>query len=225
MLLFICAGDSTYAEITEQGLRSSEPGYRLVRSFEKLRSSCHERILVVEFSEAELEQCQVGEHIVIAPVVPLASFRNSDPFVPVERITAGGGLVVTHGDVGPQVLLIHRRGAWDLPKGKLDPGESIEQCARREVVEELGLDDGDLEVVCPAGNTIHGYREGENFMLKTTHWFLMRTTSSDFRPQTDEGIDQVEWVAWSEAQERVGFDTLRDLLKRTKLLASEMTPH
>ncbi len=57
-------------------------------------------------------------------------------------VTAAGGLV--ENEKG-EVLLIFRRGKWDLPKGKLDPGETIEQCAVREVEEETGLKNIELK--------------------------------------------------------------------------------
>ena len=52
------------------------------------------------------------------------------------RIQAGGGLV--ENEKG-EILFMFRRGKWDLPKGKLDPGESLENCALREVKEETGI--------------------------------------------------------------------------------------
>src|SRR3982751_3416807 len=51
-------------------------------------------------------------------------------------VKAGGGLVVNEEN---KILMIFRRGKWDLPKGKLDKGETLEQCAVREVEEETGL--------------------------------------------------------------------------------------
>ncbi|MBT8401209.1 MAG: NUDIX hydrolase [Rhodothermia bacterium] len=223
MLLYTCARGSTYADIAKYGLRQSGMGHRLPRNFEAAQKTCDGRILVIEFSKADLERFTIRDDVVIAPAVPLTAFRNVNPYAPVERIGAGGGLVVRRNEAGLQVLLIHRRGVWDLPKGKLDPGESVEQCARREVVEELGLKDQDIEVVCPIGRTVHGYREDDKFMLKRTHWFLMRTSSSSFRPQAEEDIDAVDWVAWNDAQKTVRFDTLRDLLKAAKTVASENT--
>lgn len=220
MLLFICARGSAYADIAKYGLRQSGMGHRLSRNFEAVQKACDGRILVIELSKVE-ERHMGREEVVIVPAVPLTSFRNVNPYAPVERIGAGGGLVVREGDNGLQVLLIHRRGVWDLPKGKLDPGETVEQCARREVVEELGLKVTDVEVVCPVGRTVHGYREDSKYMLKRTHWFLMRTSSSAFQPQVEEDIDAVKWVTWSEAQRTVGFDTLRDLLKAAKPIATE----
>lgn len=223
MLVFTCARGSAYADIAKYGLRQSGMGHRLNRSFEAVQKSCDGRILVIELSKVELNRYRGREEVVIVPAVPVTSFRNVNPYAPVERIGAGGGLVVRRTESGLEVLLIHRRGVWDLPKGKLDPGETVEQCARREVVEELGLKPPDVDVVCPVGRTVHGYREDGKFMLKRTHWFLMRTLSSSFRPQADEDIDAVEWVAWREAQKIIAYDTLRDLLKAAKPTAADKT--
>lgn len=221
MLVFTCARGTAYADIAKYGLRQSGMGHRLNRNFEAVQKSCDGRVLVIELSKVEFERYKGRDEVVIVPAVPLTSFRNVNPYSPVERIGAGGGLIVRRGDQGLQVLLIHRRGVWDLPKGKRDAGETVEQCARREVVEELGLTPQDVEVVCPIGRTVHGYREDGKFMLKRTHWFLMRTSSSSFRPQAEEDIDAVAWVGWSEAQKSIGFETLRDLLKTARSTAAE----
>jgi 8-oxo-dGTP pyrophosphatase MutT (NUDIX family) len=106
-------------------------------------------------------------------------------------ITAAGGLVKTKNE---EVLLIFRRGKWDLPKGKLDEGEDIEACAVREIEEETGLQtmkiDDQLLV------TYHSYHEGEEHILKESHWYLMTTDSASIlKPQTEEDIEKCEWVA------------------------------
>jgi len=135
-----------------------------------------------------------------ADTVYLGVFRR-------EWLTAAGGYVVREGAAGPEVLLIFRRGAWDLPKGKLDPGETVEACALREVREEVGI--GELRVLAPAGATVHGYPEGGRYLVKTTHWFFMRTPERDFTPEEREGIEQVAWVLWAEARRRLGYESLR----------------
>lgn len=132
---------------------------------------------------------------------------NLDPYFPPAPVTAAGGLVVRRGDAGPEVLLIFRRGAWDLPKGKLDPGEMVEDCAVREVREEIGIDE--LRVLAPAGTTVHGYPEGGCYLVKTTHWYFMQTPERAFTPEEREGIEEVTWVPWAEASERLGYATLR----------------
>jgi 8-oxo-dGTP pyrophosphatase MutT (NUDIX family) len=125
-------------------------------------------------------------------------------------VTAAGGLVVRHDGDEPLLLLIFRRGAWDLPKGKLDGGETVAECALREVREEVGIDD--LAITSEAGTTLHGYPEDGRYLVKTTHWYFMRTPERDFTPEEREGIEAVAWVPWAEAQRRLGYRTLRDLL-------------
>lgn len=138
---------------------------------------------------------------------PAAAVANLSPYRPPKPVTAAGGYVVRRGAAGPEVLLIHRRGVWDLPKGKLDAGETVEACALREVREEVGI--AALRLVRPLGTTIHGYPEKQKYRVKTTHWFLMMTPETAFTPQAEEDITAVAWTAWAEAGARLGFESLR----------------
>ena len=88
-------------------------------------------------------------------------------------IQAGGGLVENEQR---EVLFIFRRGKWDLPKGKLDRGETLEQCAIREVEEETGV--GQLQLIRFLLITEHEYVERGKKILKETHWWLMKTGGS-----------------------------------------------
>jgi 8-oxo-dGTP pyrophosphatase MutT (NUDIX family) len=81
----------------------------------------------------------------------------------------------------------------------------------REVQEEVGIDE--LEITADAGTTVHGYPEDGRYLVKTTHWYFMQTPERDFTPEEREGIEQVEWVPWDDARERLGYATLRDLLR------------
>lgn len=144
--------------------------------------------------------------------LPPEAFANLTPYRKPRRIRAAGGLVVREGGAEPEVLLIHRRGVWDLPKGKRDTGESKAACALREVREELGI--AQLVLLGPAGRTVHGYPEVERYVVKVTRWFFMATAETAFAPEASEGIDAVAWLPWTEATRRVGYDTLRGLLER-----------
>lgn len=105
-------------------------------------------------------------------------------------VKAGGGLV--HNGRG-QYLFIFRRGIWDLPKGKLDPGETIEQCAVREVGEETGLKEVRLDG--PLLVTWHTYNESGHHILKETHWFRMSVTADQpLVPQAEEQISELVWA-------------------------------
>lgn len=89
--------------------------------------------------------------------------------------------------------MIFRRGFWDMPKGKLDKGETIEECAVREVKEETGIKK--LKLVRPLAVSYHSYDQGTHHLLKESHWFLMKTKSSeDLVAQREEDILEIEWV-------------------------------
>jgi 8-oxo-dGTP pyrophosphatase MutT (NUDIX family) len=125
------------------------------------------------------------------------SVHSADPFRDLEEIKklylvvqAGGGLVTTPDH---HILLIHRKGKWDLPKGKLEQGESLEDCALREVEEETGL--RDIKMGKELGVTYHTYKEKGRAILKESHWYFMEVSQrQDLTPQTEEGIEQCLWV-------------------------------
>lgn len=105
-------------------------------------------------------------------------------------LQAAGGLV--QNEKG-EWLLILSRGTWNLPKGKLDPGEDLESCAVREVSEETGLQNP--RIIRPLLITYHTYQEFGKALLKETHWYLMEGKSSDkLVPQEEEFIEAIQWV-------------------------------
>ncbi len=106
-----------------------------------------------------------------------------------EWVEAAGGVVF---NVKGEVLLIFRRGSWDLPKGKIDPGESREAAAVREVQEETGLTK--LERGALLHSTYHTYRDKNNKrVLKPTYWYKMWTEETELHPQAEENIEQAVW--------------------------------
>jgi 8-oxo-dGTP pyrophosphatase MutT (NUDIX family) len=126
-------------------------------------------------------------------------------------IKAGGGLVKNEKD---ETLLIFRRGKWDLPKGKLDPGETIEECAVREVKEETGLKS--VSLVKPLIITYHTYHEGSKFILKESHWFEMKSEGNQpLKPQLEEDIHEIKWVSDAQLKPFIPqtFPSIGDVLK------------
>lgn len=109
------------------------------------------------------------------------------------KVEAAGGLVLNNRE---ELLMIFRRGIWDLPKGKRDDGEQIRYTAVREISEECGLAIDNLQIVAPAGSTYHTYFRGGDLNFKETHWFFMRYKGNNgaIRPQTSESIEKVKWV-------------------------------
>ncbi|MGI8893875.1 MAG: NUDIX hydrolase [Bacteroidia bacterium] len=104
------------------------------------------------------------------------------------EVPAAGGIVLNQND---EILFIFRKDKWDLPKGKIDEGETAEKAAIREVQEECGLKN--LKIVKQLPSTYHYYTEDDQAILKKTNWYLMQTTDSVLKPQQEEGIAKAEW--------------------------------
>lgn len=125
-------------------------------------------------------------------------------------VKAGGGRIENESGA---FLLIFRRGKWDLPKGKLDPGETIEECAAREVREETGLHAVLGEFLL---TTYHHYNDYGHSVLKESYWYRMTApVSAALIPQTTEDIVDIKWVAPKELAAYLpnAFPSVRDVLK------------
>lgn len=105
-------------------------------------------------------------------------------------LEAAGGYVLN--DKG-ELLVFYRRGSWDMPKGKIDPGETPEQAAVREVQEETGL--VHLKLGDFLTHTYHTYVQKGERILKKTWWYHMETSDTQLIPQTEEDIELIEWVS------------------------------
>lgn len=129
-------------------------------------------------------------------------------------IEAAGGLVNnTQGDL----LFIKRLGKWDLPKGKMEKGESREESAVREIEEETGL--ANVELIQFINTTYHIYveRNGDK-VLKCTHWFEMSFDGEDTsKPQIEEGITEVAWKNTAQIEDEVFPSTFKNI----KLIVKE----
>jgi 8-oxo-dGTP pyrophosphatase MutT (NUDIX family) len=126
-------------------------------------------------------------------------------------VKAGGGLV-RNGE--EKYLFMFRRGVWDLPKGKLDPGETIEHCAIREVMEETGIEGVIMEG--PLLITYHTYDESGKHILKETHWFRMQAPApGELTPQLEEQITELRWVDADGMKVllRNTFPSIKDVIK------------
>lgn len=125
---------------------------------------------------------------------------------PVEQ--AAGGVVWREGPVGIEVLLVHRPGYddWTFPKGKLESGECLVECAGREVREEAG--------VCPLvgrylGHISYAKRQGHR---KVVHYWAMEADEVDFVPSSE--VDRIRWVHEASLTDHVSYPTERILSER-----------
>ena len=127
-------------------------------------------------------------------------------------VQAAGGLVL---DPSKAMLFIFRKGKWDLPKGKLDPGEPIDECALREVKEETGLKE--VKLVEPLLFTYHTYDENGKHILKETSWYLMHASAKQaVKPQEEEQITEIKWIEPAEVDKYLqrSFPLIRDVIEK-----------
>ena len=124
-----------------------------------------------------------------------------------DRIEAAGGVVVRGG----QVALVHRPryDDWTLPKGKLDPGESFEEAAVREVEEETGVHAHLVRELPPTT-----YRVGDRPKI-VRYWLMEVDDDGPFVPNDE--TDELRWVPLDEARQLLTYDRDRDLLAEAEL--------
>jgi 8-oxo-dGTP pyrophosphatase MutT (NUDIX family) len=125
-------------------------------------------------------------------------------------IEAAGGLI----EKEKNYLFIFRLGKWDLPKGKLDRGETPKQAAVRECEEECAI--SGLNIITELSSTFHIYNYRDSYALKRTYWYFMKTDfSGALLPQTEENIEKVEWFNSKEIHEKVfenSYYTIKDVV-------------
>jgi len=135
----------------------------------------------------EMQQGQVHAGIFLHPDLEELKIAFQKKFT---IVRAAGGLVKNNEN---EILMIFRRGKWDLPKGKLDKDEKLEDCAMREVKEETGLKN--VKLASPLIVTYHTYHEGTRYILKESHWFTMIASGEEvLTPQIEEDILQIKWI-------------------------------
>ncbi|GAA3785186.1 MULTISPECIES: NUDIX hydrolase [Corallibacter] len=126
------------------------------------------------------------------------------------NVVAGGGKVYNNQG---EILFIYRNDKWDLPKGKAEKKERIEETAIREVEEETGIKG--LEITKPLQTTYHIFKRNGRHKIKITYWFEM-TSSYDgqLEPQENEGITKVAWLNEEESKKALenSYANIRTLI-------------
>lgn len=124
---------------------------------------------------------------------------------------SSGGAVIKFEAGSPFVAMIATRGRtrWGLPKGAVSEGETSEQAALREVLEETGLE---ARIVRLIDTIEYFFRAGDTLIKKKVDFYLMLHAGGTLAPQLSE-VDDVEWVPLSEGIERASFESERKLLE------------
>lgn len=125
-------------------------------------------------------------------------------------IEAAGGFIKK----GNSFLFIYRFDRWDLPKGKLDHDETIQNAAVRECEEECAVKN--LKIGQQLSSTFHVYKYKDGHALKQTYWFYMTTDYNEkLVPQVEENITDVQWFTREEIKQKVfknSYFTIKDVV-------------
>ena len=133
-----------------------------------------------------------------------------------------GGVVIHDG----KVLLLYKNQngrymGWVLPKGTVEPGETYQQTALREVKEETN---SDAEIVKYIGKTQYTFRGNEDIVSKTVHWYLMVTDSFDCKPQAEEFFVDAGFYKQHEASYLLKFHDEKQMMRRAFMEYNQLQP-
>ena len=124
-------------------------------------------------------------------------------------VVAAGGMVYNSKQ---QILFIKRNNRWDLPKGRVEKNERLEDAAIREVEEETGVKN--LELGDFITKTYHVFKRNKKWKLKVTYWYEMHSDyQGKLKPQKEEGIKKVKWKNFEQSQR-----ALKNTYENVKLL-------
>ncbi len=142
--------------------------------------------------------------------------------LPTVSETSAGGLVLDELSPGGRGALIGRyarNGAmkWAFPKGHIEEGESAEQAALREILEETGIE---ARVIAPLGTVDYWFVAEGKRIHKTVHHFLLRAEGGHLHPADGEA-DDVAWVPMLDLPEKLSYHDERELLQRVPMLLAE----
>jgi 8-oxo-dGTP pyrophosphatase MutT (NUDIX family) len=138
------------------------------------------------------------------------------------QIIAAGGLVTNPKG---EILWIFRRGFWDLPKGKLDEGETIQTCAVREVAEETGISNIQLHEMLCFTNHLYFDKYLNKEVVKRTYWFHMTIPNmQEGIPQLTEDIEKIEWLALDKARQCLDhtYPTILEVVEQFRIKLNKL---
>lgn len=127
----------------------------------------------------------------------------------IQEISAGGVVYKPEGQ-GRLLLIMDRYGRWTLPKGKVEPGETVEEAALREIREETGIQG---RILGKVGETSYTYQDYRGTIDKTVHYYLVEAVDGEPKPQITE-VRDVRWFSLDDGLARFGYDNTLSIVNR-----------
>ncbi|MDO8670053.1 MAG: NUDIX hydrolase [Dehalococcoidia bacterium] len=131
-----------------------------------------------------------------------------------DEVSAGGVVYSTSGSETSVLLILDIFGSWSLPKGHVEPGETLEETAIREIEEEVGIK-GDIEEAL--GEVCYQFTRDLGTIQKTVHYFLIKAAATELRMAEDEVLD-AKWVPLGRVLEASDYRDNRDVLEKAVAL-------
>ena len=127
------------------------------------------------------------------------------------REPTSGGVIFRHGKSGIEILLIQdAKDRWTIPKGHIEPGETAQVTARREIGEETGLKK--IELHGWLGKVNFRYRRIDKLVLMTTQVYLVKALDPNEKLQKEEWMNGLKWFSFHEALDEVEYEDIGKLI-------------
>jgi 8-oxo-dGTP pyrophosphatase MutT (NUDIX family) len=157
----------------------------------------------------------------------MASKEDKKSKIPVLEQTSAGGVTFRYGSSGPEIVIISvgPQERWQLPKGLVDPGESPEITAIREVREETGIE---TELISPIDTIEYWYMGSQDNrpvrFHKFVHFFLLRYKAGNVN-EHDREVNEAQWVSLEEAKTLLTFKSEREIVEKAEAMIKALNPN
>lgn len=137
--------------------------------------------------------------------------RKKPSIQEIVREPTAGGIVFRHGENGVEILLIQdAKDRWTIPKGHIEPGETAQQTAKREIGEEAGLQS--VDILGWLGKIHFRYRRIDKLVLMTTQIYLVRAKGDTNAIKKEEWMNGIKWFRFHDALEAIEYEDIGKLM-------------
>jgi ADP-ribose pyrophosphatase YjhB (NUDIX family) len=142
--------------------------------------------------------------------------RKKHQIQEIVREPTSGGIIFRHSaDKAIEILLIQDgKNRWTIPKGHIEPGETAQDTAKREIGEEAGLKD--IRIIGWLGKIHFRYRRVDKLVLMTTQIYLVQALGDTDATQKEEWMNDIKWFKFNDALEAIEYEDIGKLMLLAK---------